>query len=88
MTNKINKEEIFKINVEILKPNMGVVDVKTVDSTANVINKVEIESNNLSYITAILLAIFILMIIQAQVIKLYKLHNKCINKRYNSRADG
>jgi len=72
---------------EILKPNMGLIDTKRVDSAANVINKVEIESNNLSYITLLLLAIFILMMIHA-LIKVYKLHNKCLKKRYNSRANG
>lgn len=64
MTNRIYKEEIYEYNEEILKPN-----TKTVDSTANVINKVEIESHNLTYLTIILLAIFILMMIHALIHK-------------------
>lgn len=50
VTNKIYKEKIDEKTEEIFKPNMGLVDTKTVDSTSNVINKLETESNNLSSI--------------------------------------
>jgi len=86
VTPRIYRKKFAKKIEEIFKPNMGLIDT-TADSTANVINKVEMESNNLSYITLLLLAIFILMMIHA-LIKVYKLHNKCLKKRYNSRANG
>lgn len=51
------------------------------DTTANVINRVEVETTNLYLITVMMLGIFILLIINA-FIEAYKLH-----KNYGSRAD-
>jgi len=41
---------------------MGLVDVKSVDSTANVINKVEVSNTDLKLITILIVVIFIIII--------------------------
>lgn len=81
-TNRISKSEETFNNFE----KMGIVDVKSVDSTANVINKVEVNNADLKLIT-ILIAIIFIIIIGHLIYKLYKLHNRCIKKRYQSRAN-
>ena len=59
---------------------------KVADSTANVINNVETASVDLKVIT-IMLIIIVVLLLANSLTKLYKLHNKCIKKRYASRAD-
>lgn len=66
--------------------NMGLVDTKTVDSTANVINKVESKEIDLGFTNTLL--IIIVVILCANVFfKIYKLHNKCLKKKYLSKAN-
>nr|pir hypothetical protein 2 - fruit fly (Drosophila melanogaster) transposon 412 [Drosophila melanogaster]CAA27748.1 unnamed protein product [Drosophila melanogaster] len=96
-TNEISKTEnksIYKGNFlfyspkyKISIPKMGLIDTKTVDSTANVINKVEVQNADLFWITIILIVIALIMVSNA-LIKIYKLHNKCLKKRYRSTANG
>lgn len=89
-TNKISKttfKENFILESNISKPNMGLIDTKTVDSTANVINKVEVSNNDLFWITILLIIIALILIANA-LIKIYKLHNKCLKSRYQSTANG
>jgi hypothetical protein len=78
-----NKRQKYKLS---FVPDMGLIDAKAVDSTANVINKVEVGTYNLDWITLILGIIATIMIVNA-LIKLYKLHNKCLKKKYESRAN-
>lgn len=90
-SNSISKfsEEIdnnYNYNYNFNKPIMGLVDVKSVDSTANVINKVEPNNIELEYVNIMLLIIVIIMCANC-FYKLYKLHNKCLRKKYMSRAN-
>jgi len=58
---------------------MRLIDTKTVDSTANVINK--IESTNIDPpLTNILLLIIFIILFGYIFYKAYLLHNKCISK--------
>lgn len=93
-TNKISKiENIYKNKEDFLQnskisiPKMGLIDTKTVDSTANVINKVEVQNADLFWITIILIVIALIMVSNA-LIKIYKVHNKCLKKQYRSTANG
>jgi len=59
---------------------MGLIDTKTVDSTAKVINK--IESTNIDpHLTNILLLIVVIILSAHILYKAYILHDKCITKR-------
>jgi len=60
---------------------MGLIDTKTVDSTANVINKVESNNNDLELIHSLLIIIVVIMCSNC------KLHNKCFKKKYMSQAN-
>lgn len=90
--NSVNKTISSYINQEpkyilrIATPNMGLVDVKTVDSTANVINKVEVSNTDVKLITIFVVLIFVILVAHL-LYKLYKYHNKCIKKRYQSQAN-
>jgi len=65
---------------------MGLIDTKTVDSTAKVINK--IESTNIDpHLTNILLLIVVIILSPHILYKAYILHNKCITKRALSQAN-
>jgi len=65
---------------------MGLIDTKTVDSTANVINKVEVENKDLGIVTTLLIIIVVIMCANV-FFKIYKLHNKCLKKKYISKAN-
>jgi len=65
---------------------MGLIDTKTVDSTANVINKVESNTIDLELIHTLLIIIVFIMCANC-FCKLYKLHNKCLKKKYMSQAN-
>ena len=81
-SNIISKDEKILEN----SYKMGIVDVKSVDSTANVINKVEVNNSDLKWIT-ILISIIFIIIIGHLLYKLDKLHNRCIKNRYQSQAN-
>jgi len=67
-------------------PKMGFVDTKVFDSTANVVNKVEFKNIDLETITILLIIIVIIM--SASVfIKIFKLHNRCLKKRFQSQEN-
>jgi len=92
MNNSLSKTKdspyIRGIKYRILEniPKMGFVDTKVVDSTANVVNKVESQNIDLETITILLIIIVIIM--SASVfLKIYKLHNRCLKKRFQSRAN-
>jgi len=55
---------------------MGLIDTKTVDTTPNVINKVEPNNNDLELIHTLLIIIVVIMCANC-FYKLYKLHNNC-----------
>lgn len=59
---------------------------KVADSTANVINNVETVSVDLKVIT-IMLVIIVVLLLASTLTKIYKLHTKCIKKKYTSRAN-
>ena len=82
LSNSISKfNDIYDIT-----PIMGLIDTKTVDSTANVINKIESSNIDLQYTNVLLLIIVIIM--SAYIIyKAYVLHNKCVTKRALSHAN-
>jgi len=65
---------------------MGLTDTKAVDSTANVINKVESNNNDLELIHTLLIIIVVIMCANC-FHKLYKLHIKCLKKKYMSQAN-
>lgn len=65
---------------------MGLLDVKSVDSTANVINKVESNNTDME-LTNILLVIIVVIMCANCFYKIYKLHNKCLKKRFMSQAN-
>jgi len=59
---------------------MGLIETKTVDSTANVINK--IESKNIDTdLTNILLSIIVFIMSAYILYKAYMYHKKCVSKR-------
>jgi len=66
-------------NSNIYTPKMAIVDVKSVDSTANVINKVESNNNNLELIQTLLTIIVVIMCANC-FYKLYKLKNKFMSQ--------
>jgi len=61
-------------------PKMGLIDTKKVDSTANVINKVESKTGDLELINTLLIIIVVIMCANC-FYKLYKLHTKCLKKK-------
>jgi len=65
---------------------MCLIDTKTVNSTANVINKVESNTIDLELIHTLLIIIVVIMCANC-FYKLYKLHNKCPKKKYMSQAN-
>jgi len=68
-------------------PKMSLVDVNEVDSTANVINK--IESKNIDTdLTNILLSIIVFTMSAFILYKAYMFHNKCISKRAINKSQG
>jgi len=79
---KFSEETIsYNYNSNIYTPKMAIVDVKSVDSIANVINKVESNNNDLELIHTLLIKIVVIMCANC-FYKLYKLHNKCLKKKY------
>jgi len=72
--------------LRIPTPKMGLIDTKTVDSTANVINKVESNPIDLELIHTLLIIIVVIMCANC-FYKLYKLHNKCLKTKYMSQAN-
>jgi len=66
---------------------MGLIDTKTVDSTANVIKKIE-PTNIDPHLTNILLLIIVIILCGYIPYKTYLIHNKCITKRTLSQANG
>jgi len=76
----------YPYNLKIYTPKMGIVDVKSVDSTANVINKVESNTVDLELINILMIIIVVIMCANC-FYKLYKLHNKCLKKKYMSQAN-
>jgi len=67
-------------NVTEIIPKMGLIETKTVDSTANVINK--IESKNIDTdLTNILLSIIVFIMSAYILYKAYMYHKKCVSKR-------
>lgn len=92
MNNSLSKTKdspyILGIKYRILEniPKMGFVDTKVFDSTANVVNKVEFKNIDLETITILLIIIVIIM--SASVfIKIFKLHNRCLKKRFQSQEN-
>lgn len=84
-----NSKQNLKETIQIFinnTPKMGLVDVKTVDSTANVINKVEPNNIDLELVN-ILLIIIVVIMCSNFFYKIYKLHNKCLKKKYMSQAN-
>jgi len=65
---------------------MAFVDTKIVDSTANVVNIVESQNIDLETIT-ILLTIIVIIMSASVFPKVYKLHNRCLKKRFQSRGN-
>jgi len=65
---------------------MAIVDVKSVDSTANLINKVESNKNDLELIHTLLITIAVIMCANC-FYKLYKLHNNCLINTFLSQAN-
>jgi len=65
---------------------MAIVDVKSVDSTASVINEVYSNNNVLELIHTLLIIIVVIMCANC-FYELYKLHNKCSKKKYMSQAN-
>lgn len=55
------------------------------DSTANVINTVQVSQPELKTIT-VLLIIVVVLLCASMITKLYKLHNRCLKKKYLSKA--
>jgi len=85
----IQKSKVFDRPRYILRiptPKMGLIDTKTLDSTANVINKVESNTIDLELIHTLLIIIVFIMCANC-FYKLYKLHNKCLKKKYLSQAN-
>jgi len=80
ISNAISKTDCFADTETMLDH-----ESKVADSTANVINNVETVSVDLKVITVMLIIIVVLLLANV-LTKLYKLHNKCIKKRYASRA--
>jgi len=63
--------------LRIPTPKMGLIDTKTMDSTANVKNKVKVESQDMTIIT---LTIMVVIIMTANLLfKIYKIYNRCLN---------
>lgn len=81
--NSISK---FDDIVYIITPKMGLIDTKTVDSTANVINKIESSNADLQ-LTNILLSVIVFVLCAYFIYKAYIMHNKCIKKRALSQAN-
>lgn len=81
--NSISK---FDDIVYIITPKMGLIDTKTVDSTANVINKIESSNADLQ-LTNILLSVIVFVLCAYVIYKTYIMHNKCIKKRALSQAN-
>jgi len=73
----------YKNTLKLYMPKMAIVDVKSVDSTANVINKVESKNNDLKLIHTLLIKIVVIMCANC----FYNLHNKCLKKKYMSQAN-
>jgi len=65
----------YNYNSNIYTPKMAIVDVKSVDFTATVINKVESNNNDLELIHTLLIIVIVIMCANC-FYKLYKLHNK------------
>jgi len=83
---RIRKMYIAVYILRIPTPKMGLIDTKTVDSTANVINKVESNTIDLELIHTLLIIIVVIVCANC-FYKLYKLHNKCLKKKYMSQAN-
>jgi len=73
-------------DIYIITPKMGLIDTKTVDSTANVINKIESSNADLQ-LTNILLSVIVFVLCAYVIYKAYIMHNKCIKKRALSQAN-
>jgi len=92
MNNSISKSKdspyILGIKYRILEniPKMGFVDTKVVNSTENVGNKIECKNFDLETITILLIIIVIIMSVSV-FLKIYILHNRCLKKRFQSRAN-
>jgi len=84
-TSKFSTEADY-YNLKVYTPKMAIEDVKSVDSTANVINKVESDNIDLELIHTLLIIIVVIMCANC-FYKLYKLHNKCLKKKYMSQAN-
>lgn len=67
-------------------PTMGLIEIKSADSTANVINKIESSNIDIKF-TNILLLIIAIILCAYVIYKAYLLHNKCITKRALSQAN-
>lgn len=80
---KFNQSNTIKVYI---KPTKMTLDIKTVDSTANVINKVESSNIDLYWVHILLIVIVVIMCANC-FYKIYKLHNKCLKKKYLSRAN-
>lgn len=80
------ENSISKFDEILYEPTMGLIDSKTVDSTANVINKIE-SSNVDTKLTNILLLIIVIILIAYILYRAYRLHNKCVTKRALSHAN-
>jgi len=78
--------DYYNYNLKIYTPKMAIVDVKSVDSTANVINKIESDNIDLELIHTLLIIIVVIMCANC-FYKLYKLHNKCLKKKYMSQLN-
>jgi len=78
ISNAICKTD-FECVIEII-PKMGLIETKTVDCTANAINKIESETID-THLTNILLSIIVFIMSAYILYKAYMYHNKCVSKR-------
>jgi len=65
---------------------MGIIDTKVFDSRANVVKKVKSQNIDLETIP-ILLIIIVIKMSPSVFLKVYKLHNRCLKKRFQGRAN-
>jgi len=82
-SNAISKTD-FEYVTEII-PKIDLIDTKTVDSTANVINKIESKTIDTD-LTNILLSIIVFIMSAYILYKAYMYHNKCASKGAISRS--
>jgi len=78
--------DCYNYNLKVNTPKIAIAEVKPVYSTANVINKVESDNIDLELIHTLLIIIVFIMCANCFYL-LYKLHNKCLKKKYMSQEN-